>query len=794
VTSGWRRILARLSHTGWDELRTRGGQEFHKRFDLAQYRAGLQRPSDGLAATGPWGTFFVSPDEIPSRVSLLKQNLPAEVEKIIREADDICRHGFVLLGYENLDYGPQIDWHHDVVHGKHASLKPWFKIDFLNFNEVGDHKIIWELNRHQHLVTLAKAWRLTHQDRYVNELVEQLSSWRSANPYPIGINWGSSLEVAFRSFSWLWVYYLLADCPTLPADFGAELSQGLALNGRYIERYLSTYFSPNTHLLGEAVALLWIGTFCPQLSSAVRWRDKGWRIVLDAAGRQVRADGMHFEQSLYYHVYALDFFFHARLAATYNGWKIPADFDRILEKMLEVLAAVSQAGPPQDFGDDDGGRVFNPRRNRAEHLTDPLAVGAVIFQRDKIKAAAALTEEAVWLLGEDAVSILCKARHAPRDLHSKSFEASGIYLMASSQPCPQQMVIDAGPQGTGRSGHGHADALSVTLSLGGRPWLVDPGTFCYISANSERESFRGTGAHNTLRIDGQDQAVPEGPFAWSSIPKVRADQWVAGSTFSLFAGSHTGYCRLPDPVVHRRLIFHLRGGFWLVRDVAEAKDFHQLELNWHFASDLTVFPSGNTFIVAPSQRPQAVTDQLRLALLPQEDAGWASELTSGEFSPAYGRKEPASVVRLSANVKLPADFATMIVPMFSASDKPGGFISLSQEESLKDNGSVHGFRYDDKTKTHYVIFADERKPWSLGEWNSDAGFLYYRLENRRLVHLILCGVSFAKWQGKEVLTHSVPLERFEWLRSGEAVTIFSSDETVVHSLSEGLFDSRETVF
>ena len=794
MTPGWRRILARLSHTSWDELTTRGRQELQKRFDLAQYRVGLERPSNDVAAPGRWGTFLFSPDEMPGRVNLLKKHLPAEVEKTIRQADDICRHRFALLGYDNFDYGPQIDWHLDIVHGKRAPLKPWFKIDFLNFNEVGDHKIIWELNRHQHLVTLAKAWQLTRHEHYVTELLEQLSSWRKANPYPLGINWGSSLEVAFRSFSWLWVHYLLADCPALPADYAADLSHGLSLNGRYIERYLSTYFSPNTHLLGEAVALLWIGTFCPQLQSASRWRDNGWRMVLEESERQVRADGMHFEQSLYYHVYALDFFFHARLAATHNGWKIPADFDHILKKMLEVLAALSQIGPAQGFGDDDGGRVFNPRRNRAEHLADPLAIGAIIFQRDEITTTAALTEEAVWLLGEPSVSILCKAPHATRDLRSKSFKASGIYLMASSQPAPQQMVIDAGPQGTGRSGHGHADALSVTLSLGGRPWLVDPGTFCYISAHNERELFRGTGAHNTLRIEGQDQAVPEGPFAWSSIPKVRADQWLTGATFSLFAGSQTGYCRLPDPVVHRRFVFHVHGGFWLVRDVAEAKDFHPLELHWHFAPDLTVSPSGNTFIVTPSQGLQAATSQLRLALLPQEDAGWTSELMSGEFSPAYGLKEPAPVLRSRAEVKLPADFATMIVPMFSASDNPGRFISLSQEESLIDNGSVHSFRYDEETKTHYVIFAEESKPWSLGEWSSDATVLYYRLENRRLAHLILCGASFAKWQAKELLTHPVFLQRFEWLRNGETGQIFSSDETVVKSLSEGLLESFETVF
>src|SRR5439155_20145643 len=125
------------------------------------------------------------------------------------------------------------------------------------------------------------------------------------------------------------------------------------------------------------------------------------------------------------------------------------------------------------------------------------------------------------------------------------------------------------------------------------------------------------------------------------------------------------------------------------RDVAEAKDLHQLDLFWHFAPDLTVTPSGNTFIVAPSQRPQAARGGIRLVLLPQEDAGWASELASSIFSPAYGRKEPAPVVRFRAKVKLPAEFATLIVPLRTASDKPGKFVTLGREERIRDNASLH---------------------------------------------------------------------------------------------------------
>src|SRR5439155_16935854 len=139
-------------------------------------------------------------------------------------------------------------------------------------------------------------------------------------------------------------------------------------NGRHIQRYLSTYFSPNTHLLGEAVALFFIGTLYPQLPYAERWRDLGWKIILQSAKRQVRSDGIYFEQALHYHVYALDFFLHARALAERNGIEIPSEFDSVVEKMLMVVEALSQAGSPEGVGDDDRGRVFNPRRNRTKHM------------------------------------------------------------------------------------------------------------------------------------------------------------------------------------------------------------------------------------------------------------------------------------------------------------------------------------------------------------------------------------------------------------------------------------------
>ena len=437
MASGWHNKLARL--TNWAEVRTRVGQEFHKRSDVWRHQLGMSPASIRLReSNSPPGKFFFGAGLAAERAELFRQHLPEQAAEIVRDADNICGHRFRLLGYENLDYGREIDWHLDRVHNKEAPRAPWCKIPFLDFATVGDHKVTWELNRHQHLVTLAKAWLLTNDEKFVQELMAQWRSWSKANPYPVGMNWGSSLEVAFRSLSWIWVDRLLsaeaeskhrAPHTAEYAEFRAELLPALAFHGRYIDRYLSTYFSPNTHLLGEVLALFFLGTLYPQMPGAARWKDEGWEALLREAARQVRPDGVYFEQSLYYHVYALDFFLHARTLAAQNGMAIPSEYDEVLLRMLSVVQALAQAGPPEGFGDDDGGRLFNSRRNRTEHMTDPLALGAIIYDRNNLTAAE-LTEESIWLFGERAGARLkTAAEQKPKAATSTAFTDGGIYIL-----------------------------------------------------------------------------------------------------------------------------------------------------------------------------------------------------------------------------------------------------------------------------------------------------------------------------------------------------------------------------
>ncbi len=759
------------------ELIDRGRQEFGKRADAVRHRLhhDFARPEMGGLANRR-AKFFFDRDDVPSRVALVQQRCAEDARDTVRRAERICQHRFDLLGFEDLDYGAVIDWHLDLVHDKRGPRKPFYKVRYLDFAEVGDCKITWELNRHQHFVTLAKAFHMTGDAKFATEILRQWEHWHAENPFPIGMNWASSLEVSFRSLSWLWSFLLLEDAPVLPAGFRGQWLRSLAINARHIERNLSTYFSPNTHLLGEGVALFFIGTLCPELRSAPRWQEQGWKIVLGALEDQVRADGFYFEQSVYYHVYALDFFLHAAVLASVNDIDVPPSFDRTLENMLDVLCVLGRAGAPPRLGDDDGGRVFDPRRNRAEHMLDPLSTGAVLCRRGDFKfVSGGLREETIWLLGARGVAEYDRLLAEPPSASSVALPAGGLYVLSGDQR--QQLVIDAGPQGGLSAGHGHADALSVCVNGEGRALLIDPGTCEYVGEGSQRDVFRGTRAHNTLVVDDRDQAERRGPFGWKQLPTARTEEWISGETFDLFVGSHDGYCRLEDPVVHRRWVFSSRSRFWLVRDLAVGTGRHQLDLYWHLHPALAPRTTTMDTFLDP-------TGDYGLRLLAPEASGWTCDTRQASYSPTYGAKESSVLRHFGTVATLPTELATLFVTIGDAASAAQG--RLLRINELDTQPGMSGYRYETPDEQHFVYFSDDGSAWCSGAWKTDAKFLYYG-EGSGGQTLVCCHASYVQVGGRKLLSSTKPVLRCEIVDTGDGVRVTSSDEAA--SVDETLFRS-----
>src|SRR5215471_10595736 len=268
----------------------------------------------------------------------IRERFPGALANATERAEKILDGRYDVLGYRDLTFRTDklVDWHRDPVHRCNAPLVFWTDVPYLD-PKCGDHKIIWELNRHQHWLTLGRAFWLTGDLRYRERFIGELSSWMAANPPLVGINWASMLELGFRSLSWLWALAFFADLSTTgePAWI-VDLLLGLDRQLAHIEQNLSYYFSPNTHLLGEALALYVCSRSLPLLRASGDREALGRQVLLDEARRQVSSDGGHCERSTHYHRYTLDFYLLALIVARVTKDPAALDFERTAARLADA--------------------------------------------------------------------------------------------------------------------------------------------------------------------------------------------------------------------------------------------------------------------------------------------------------------------------------------------------------------------------------------------------------------------------------------------------------------------------
>jgi hypothetical protein len=232
-------------------------------------------------------------------------------------------------------------------------------------------------------------------------------------------------------------------------------------------------------------------------------------------------------------------------------------------------------------------------------------------------------------------------------------------------------VFDCGPLGWGRiAAHGHADALAVTLSAGGRPLLVDPGTYAYHTSAAWRHYFRSTLAHNTVTLDGLDQSVSGGNFLWlrkATARTVEADLG-APDTVQRVLGEHDGYARLPDPAIHRRQVaFDPRSRRLEVTDTFACRAEHRGTLCWHFSDACAVRAAGDDTVVATAPGVRATLRVAGAAAPPRLVSG-QEEPPLGWVSRRFDERVPATVALWDCSVNAATKLVTIIEVGFLSTD------------------------------------------------------------------------------------------------------------------------------
>jgi len=718
--------------------------------ELAEYPLSRKEPA-----------FYFSEDETEGIAREYRQSFPHRIPQIVEEAERLCAHRMTIFGYPEVSCGAVIPWRMDVIHGRESGLEHWSQIPYLEFSRVGDSKVVWEPNRHQHLVTLALAFRLTGDRRYAKECFAQWEHWQRENPHMRGINWASSLELAFRAWSWIWMIRLLTGSRAMTGRRLGELTWALGLHADSIAANLSTYFSPNTHLLGEGFALFAIGLLFPELRHSETHRETGRKILFEEITKQVHEDGSHAEQSSYYHGYATDFFLCAAILADRNGCSFPNTYREALGHMVDFMMHTAWPdGSHPMVGDADGGRLLPFGVRDPNDRRSTLSTAAVYFERGDLRERAGqFSEETLWLLGPRAAAQFYELTPKPPAETSRVFPQSGFVVMRNDwQRDASMLAFDAGPQGMDSCGHGHADALSVVCSAQGTNWLVDPGTFVYTASKEWRDYFRSTQAHNTLVIDGQGQAEPAGPFKWLNLCPARLESWATLANLDYASGMHEGYGRLDEPVTHRRRIVFVKPDRWFLLDDITGAGSHSLEFFFHFPPDVQLRVEEHSCWATKSDNRFLIIADPSVSL----NAGRGEEgPVQGGFSRDYGHREPAPALAGKTRCSVPARIPWILWP---------GAPYEARLRQVPGQGSV--WALETSEQIDYFIFSDATGMQSDQKSTTDADFAFLRHgRDRKLERMTLLKGSWLNLEGAPQFRCEGKCEAFDLVCHGDSLEV-----------------------
>ncbi len=603
---------------------------------------------------------------------LQRELFPTETDELLRAAARITtNHRWPLLGYGEKDYGAaEINWLRDPLTGSEWPLDYHADIN-LSRGDGSDARVLWELNRLPHFITLGRAFALTQDESFAAEFFAQLKSWRGQNPVGLGPNWACAMEVALRAMNLVASFELFRFSPLLDED--DRLLSLITLfdqHGEHIQRNLEfSYISTSNHYLSDVVGLFWLGTMLPELQAARRWREFGLREMLGEMDKQILADGADCEASTGYHRFVLELFLQSFILARANNIEIEERYWRKLRAMLEyVRAYLRPCGRAPLIGDTDSGQVLPVRKRAADDHAYVLALGAALFDESPFKdARLSMPEELLWISGPQGVRRFESLTTATEDATSRGFKDAGTYVMRDGD---LYLLFNASGNGLGgRGSHGHNDALSLEVSACGREFIVDPGTYVYTSDLRERQLFRSTAYHSTVEVDGAEQntTLETMPFVMGDEAHPRVLTWESAPERDMIVAEHDGYARSGmsgGPITHRRAVeFDKRGRYWTIEDALTGEGEHLFRFRYHFAEHLDLSVGADKNVRAYDKMSRA-----RLVVVALDDLQ-SPALEERYASRDYGEKHKTISACWTLRAHAPLVRRWLIVPVKTGEDE-----------------------------------------------------------------------------------------------------------------------------
>ena len=567
-----------------------------------------------------------------------------------------------IFNYQ-LDLTQPVDWHLDLSSGRRFPMTYAKDID-IRTGEIGNAKYVWEVNRMPFLPALALAYRQSGDQAILDQFMVLLTSWIAENPYLTGVNWYSNIEVNLRLINWFFCWNIL--------DVSNLVKENPAFS-RFVERQWvpliyqhcvysrsnpSYYSSANNHLISEYAGLFIASSFW-RFAEADEWN----RYAKAGLEREIQVQhsrGINQEQTATYIQFITDFFLVAYVVALRTDNPFSALYTTQLRQIATFISVLLDCrGNLPHYGDEDNGRVIILDNHESDHNFRSILISAAVLFYDSLFRQCTQADSQVigfdlknyLLFGDQGKALFDQLPPVNVQLGSAFYAKEGHFICRKQESAQREIYVyfDAAPLGfLSIAAHGHADALSFCLHLDGYPFLVDSGTYTYHTEPDWRRYFVSTRAHNTVCIDGENQAFQGGALLWLNHYNTTILNAHTSERTDEITATHTGYERFGCR--HERSVYFDKPEERLLitdRIVNYGTQPRTVEVLFHLHPDVVVTQlADNHFqLTQPHCLTRFVRMDLPLTLKTSMQRGQTEPFRLGWFSGRFYQKCPTSVIR-----------------------------------------------------------------------------------------------------------------------------------------------------
>jgi hypothetical protein len=495
----------------------------------------------------------------------------------------------------------------------------------LSWQEDPYHEAYWEFYFYglRPEATLLYEWQSTGNAAYLEKLIAVLRSYVAYDRVrPLDrTTFDNDHTSAYRAMELVNFYFKLKAAGVLPADLEADLQASLAKLGAFLAE-AGHFEADYNHGFNEGAALLLIADNFPAMPQAAAWRALALARLKEMLSNTIDADGVEVENSPFYQVYVLGLVYQIAQWAQQYEPELAASYAAAATKMLTYTADVTQ---PNGYLPMLGATATTYMPSQDPNVYGPMAAADPEFD----------------------FAFTRGAHGTPPPDGTVLFPVSGLFLMRSPlggvANLPSQTFVTFNA-GTYRTSHSDLDALGLTLYSNGSTPLPTSGLYTY-TEEPALEYFHGTRSHNTVVVDGKDQA--EGSAEAGSHGSAAGATWASGVS-KLYAG-----------VTHHRTVLVLRQGLVLVLDELSSAASHQYSQTWHLGPSASPSASGmNVTATAAGQAVLTITQASPAGMTLQSLRG-ASDPLQGWYSSSYGSEVPSWALQYT-RTGTSATFATLL--------------------------------------------------------------------------------------------------------------------------------------